>query len=517
MVVAPSGELTYVNQAWEDQFGKGSGRGLDWQSFIHPHDLDRCWTEFERASRDGDLFRVEYRMRGKEGDYRWYLGHARSMRDEDGKILQWYATCIDIDEQKRTVEQERLLGEFGAILGSSLDIELTLARLVGLCVPDFADWAIIDILDEKNNPRRVEVAYRDPHDRELAARVKNTVPIGDRAEHPPSAALFFGKTVLIEDRASERLAAHSSSSAHLKTIEEVDPIALITVPLISEGKTAGALSLMTDARSKRRYRQADLNWARELARHASNALENATLFRRAQEAIRARDEFLSIASHELKTPLTTMKLQTQVTRRILETEGPAVAFEPEKMKRFLEHTHRSIDRVSRLVDDMLDVSRIATGKLTLHPEAANLGQIAREVLDRLGPVFAQTKCRIVTRIEDLVHGNWDAFRIEQVITNLLTNAARYGDGSDIEIDVKKTESFAIITVRDYGRGIAPDDQERIFQRFERAAVSSGISGMGLGLFIVREIVQMHGGTIQVESALGEGARFTISLPTSVTR
>ncbi|WP_224366774.1 sensor histidine kinase [Hyalangium versicolor] len=228
-----------------------------------------------------------------------------------------------------------------------------------------------------------------------------------------------------------------------------------------------------------------------------------------EEAVRARDEFLSLASHELKTPLTSLMLQTQLVQRRLERNEPLAR---EAVGRQLDQTARQTQRLARLVNDMLDISRISAGKLALEWETFDLDIFAREVVTKLGPQMSEARCDVSIQSMGAVVGTWDRYRLEQVLTNLLTNAARYGAGEPVEVSVGQREREAVLRVRDHGRGIDPADHERIFRKFERAVDAHEVSGLGLGLFIVREIVEMHGGAIQVESALGQGATFVVVLP-----
>ncbi len=251
-----------------------------------------------------------------------------------------------------------------------------------------------------------------------------------------------------------------------------------------------------------------------LAAQAAISLDNASLYDNAQRAIQIRDEFLSIASHELKTPLTSIQLQTQVTKRRL-SKGDASALSPDAMMKLIEQTDRQTARLARLVDDMLDVSRINAGRFTLYTERHDLATLIRETVDRFELLISQAGSRVELDAPKPVMCKVDRFRLEQVVGNLLTNAARYGEAGPIEVTVRsETGGFAEVAVRDHGPGIAVDDQARIFERFERATPTSGGSGLGLGLYIAREIVQGHGGTIRVESEPGRGATFIIRIPTS---
>jgi len=230
-----------------------------------------------------------------------------------------------------------------------------------------------------------------------------------------------------------------------------------------------------------------------------------------QEAIRARDEFLSIASHELKTPLTSLKIQAQLRQRSL-AKGDLREFQPEALAPSLESDNRQIERLTRLIDDMLDISRINTGKLSLQLERFDLCELAKDVLNRFAGQFEASGCAADFEASSPAWGNWDRFRIEQAFTNLLTNATRYGHGKPIHIRVRSEGGWAFLSVQDEGIGIPPQDQERIFQRFERAAPPTEHRGLGLGLYIVREILAMHGGSVRVASELGQGAEFTLGLP-----
>lgn len=229
-------------------------------------------------------------------------------------------------------------------------------------------------------------------------------------------------------------------------------------------------------------------------------------------AIRTRDEFLSIASHELKTPLTTIKLQVQLVLRTMKKMNSLQENERAKFSGMMNQAEKSVDRLTRLVDDMLDISRISRGKLTLQMEEFNLSEMIQDVVERLGNLLAEANCEVQIKKVDDVVGTWDKFRIEQVVTNLLTNAARYGSGHPIEVKVSKEQGSAKICVKDFGIGIASEDKEKIFQRFERASHVNEIKGLGLGLYIVKEILNMHQGSIEVESELGKGSEFIVRLP-----
>lgn len=231
-----------------------------------------------------------------------------------------------------------------------------------------------------------------------------------------------------------------------------------------------------------------------------------------RQAIAARDEFLSIASHELKTPITSLKLQAQLQQRRFDRNDASLVTR-KSVGKLLDTTNRSVDRLSRLVDDMLDISRITHGKLHLEFEEIDLSFLVREVVDRFDEALRNAGCRYRVITDCAVTGKWDRYRLEQVITNLITNVMKYSAGKPVEISVTSDDSAsAVISVRDEGDGISKENLERVFQRFERAVSPSTISGLGLGLYISRQIVTAHKGKIWAESELGKGATFFVRLP-----
>lgn len=232
---------------------------------------------------------------------------------------------------------------------------------------------------------------------------------------------------------------------------------------------------------------------------------------RLQESLKIRDEFLSVASHELKTPLTSMKLQVQSRIHRLK-KGEYSYFDQDRLTAIFQKDTQHLNRINRLVDDMLDISRITSGKLLIRREAFDLREVAREILDRHMSEVQQSKSEVTLNYDGPVNGHWDRFRIEQVITNLLINAVKYGAQKAITISVKQDDQNAILVVQDNGIGIAKENQLKIFERFERAISASEISGLGLGLYIAKEIIEMHGGKIIVESELGKGSTFIVTLP-----
>ncbi|HEX7867499.1 MAG TPA: hybrid sensor histidine kinase/response regulator [Variovorax sp.] len=231
-----------------------------------------------------------------------------------------------------------------------------------------------------------------------------------------------------------------------------------------------------------------------------------------EHAVRMRDDFMSMVSHELRTPLNTLYLEAQL-RQLHLSKGKLESFAPERLPAMIERDQRQIRNMVRLIDDMLDVTRMRRDALSIKPQPVDLAALAQAVVENLRHQAEAAGSVISLAAPAELRGAWDEFRIEEVLTNLLTNALRYGGGKPVEMVVQQVGNTAQVAVRDQGIGIAQEDQGRIFEQFERTDVSrKHAAGLGLGLYITRKIVDLHGGQIGVESAPGEGSRFVVDLP-----
>jgi signal transduction histidine kinase len=231
-----------------------------------------------------------------------------------------------------------------------------------------------------------------------------------------------------------------------------------------------------------------------------------------EEAVRVRQDFLSIAGHELKTPLTSVLLNLHAVENSLR-EGARV--DEARLRGRWQALSRQIGRLAGLVDQLLDVSRISAGKMVLSPERIDLGDMVREVVDRFAPPAAEART-IHVHVTGAIMGSWDRLRLEQILTNLLSNAVKYGGGKPITVEVGLTgpepDAEIWFAVRDRGIGMGAEDLGRVFGRFERAASTRNYGGLGLGLWIVRQVVDAMGGSISAESDPGRGSTFTVRLP-----
>jgi signal transduction histidine kinase len=234
-----------------------------------------------------------------------------------------------------------------------------------------------------------------------------------------------------------------------------------------------------------------------------------------RRAIAVREEFLSIASHELKTPVTSLRLQLQMAERQIKP-GTEDISSAERLRRHITLSVYQVERLTRLIGDLLDVTKIQAGQMDCHFEEYDVTDMIHEVLERLSEQLQDVHCGVEVNVDKPVRVRWDRSRMEQVLVNLVTNAVKYAPGKPISIEASQHGEHVILAVRDQGPGIPIEGQERIFKRFERAVSSRNISGLGLGLFIVREIVTQHGGKVHVDSRPGHGACFVVDMPQRVT-
>jgi two-component system, OmpR family, sensor kinase len=234
----------------------------------------------------------------------------------------------------------------------------------------------------------------------------------------------------------------------------------------------------------------------------------------AERTMNMQDDFLSIAAHELRTPITPISMQLQLIKRVITSvnENQMLGTMKEKLLRITHNSNKELDRLSNLIDELLDVSRISAGRLLLNLEEINLSEIVQVLVNRHQIAAHNAGINLQLKLEPEVIGLWDSTRLESLVENLITNAIKYGDGKPVEVKLETREKNVVLTVKDYGIGISKEDQHRIFKKFERAASVKDYAGLGLGLYISSEIVKAHGGSIKLESAPQRGSTFLVELP-----
>ncbi|HSO00773.1 MAG TPA: ATP-binding protein [Candidatus Nanopelagicales bacterium] len=426
----------------------------------------------------------------------------RQQRDEMARVEE--------ERRCRAERQRRFLADVGVELMSSLDYRVTLDAVAHLAVPLLADWCSVYLQSAGGAIECVSTAHVDPVREKYARKLAAMYPVHPDAPVGVGRVLRTGEPEFVREIPPELLASSARDEDHRRILEQLGLRSYLCVPLEGRERILGAIILVS-AESGHRYADEELALAEELARRAALAIENAMLYREAKEAIRLRDEFLSIASHELKTPLTPLRLQIQTASRLARS-GQLPTYPPDQIQRLFASAERQIHRLQSFVEDLLEVSRIDTRRFALHPSACDLGKVARDVTGQLSKELAARGCSVEVDVQGDLLGVWDRPRLEQVVASLLTNAMKYGAGGAVQVGARPEGDRLVLWVRDDGVGIPEGDQERIFGRFERAASADHFGGLGIGLYICRQIVEMHGGVITVESKPGAGATFKVSLP-----
>jgi PAS domain S-box-containing protein len=446
----------------------------------------------------------------KDGTRFPVLSDVTIFKDERGEVLYRAANVQDITERKRAAEVERFLGDATTMLASSLDYELTLESLARLAVPYVADFCLVHMLEDDGTIRRMIVAHQDP-EREAAWReMQRRFPLDLNTPHTIAKVLRTGQPELFSDISDEMWQAVIRDPAEIRMLREFDIRAAMIMPLVARGRTIGALTFIS-SESARRYGEDDFALAKELARRAALAIDNARLYRRAQEANRAKDEFLATLSHELRTPL------TPIIGWVHMMSGGQLA--TADIAHGLSVISNNSQSLAHLINDLLDMSAILSGKMRIDTLPVSLNSVVTEAIETVRPRAAKQNIRIELAPTDgadnaLVSG--DRTRLVQVFWNLLTNAVKFSpDGSRVRVACEIAGDSARIHVEDEGEGISKEFLPYVFERFRQQDMSTTKmhGGLGIGLALVKSFVEAHGGTVAAASpGEGRGSRFTVSLP-----
>jgi PAS domain S-box-containing protein len=441
--------------------------------------------------------------------------------DDKGTLMGVVLVFRDVSAQKMESDRRDFLTEASPALATVLDVRRTLSTLAHLAVPRLADWCAVDVVGvDGSSTEQIAVAHVDPAKVAMAEELGKRYPPSPDAKTGAANVIRTGQSEIYPEISDDMVAAGAVDAEHLRLLRDLRLRSAMTVPLKARGRVLGAMTFVF-AESERRYTTDDLHFAEELARRAATAVDNAQLYeseqnarRNADLASRAKDDFLATVSHELRTPLNAMLGWTRMLR------GGALS--PEKQQRALETIERSAVTQAQLIEDLLDVSRIISGKLRLDVQSVEIGHIVEHAIDALRIASDARNVRVVTALDDNagpIMG--DPHRLQQVVWNLLSNAIKFTPkGGRIHLAVERVDSSLKLSVTDNGRGIAPDFLPHVFERFRQAdgATTRAFGGLGLGLAISRHIVELHGGNIEVTSkGEGQGSTFTVTLPVSPIR
>jgi PAS domain S-box-containing protein len=452
-VAESDGNIIYINRRWANYLAMTLEQveGDGWMMRVHPHDLLQVQDAWQTAIRTGMPYETEFRMQDGTGEtYRWFLARAYPVRDDTGEIIKWFGTSTDINEQKRTEE---------ALRQSQAQVQALLAStIIGI----FIAGKGAEIIDANDTFLRMIGYSRDD--------------------------LQDGRLNCMHMTAPEYIAIAEQSDAQLKCFACLTPYEKEYI-----GKDGNRVPVVVGG----------VMTQQDPFQAICFVLDNS-----ARKALEQRkDTFISMASHELRTPLTALKIQMQLLRRRLEKQGHL------QVVTAFANVEKPIEQLERLIGELLDVSKMQAGKVEYLQESMDLNMIVEGVAATMQEIYPTHTIIVHPTYPLTILG--DKGRLEQVIINLLSNAIKYSpDAKKVEMALRATSETAIISVRDYGVGISQEQRQKIFERFYRVAgpKKGAALGLGIGLYIVDEIVKQHQGTISVESTLGIGSTFYVTLP-----
>jgi PAS domain S-box-containing protein len=553
-VAGTTGQLLEANPALQRLLGytEEELRAASFIQFMHPDDIAAELALFrELVSGQRNHYEIEERFRHQDGHLVWAHMTVSLVRDAQGrpqfaigmgeditprKEAEATIARLHADLEQRVVERTaqltaanrdladevirrtwaesglRFLAGASETLASSLDYQATLTSAAYLVVPALADWCVIDMIGDDRAIRYRASAHADSAKGDFLRRLGERYAPDQHTLAPILNVLQTRQPVLAPVVTAAEAEAFARDAEQFAELQTLGIASVMLVPLLVGERTIGVMTLVSSA-PERQYSTADLALAEDFGRRVAVAIDNARLYQEARVALAARDEFLSVAAHELKTPITNMRGFTELLlRQFVREDGP----DPQRARRALGALDRESQRLSRLVTQLLDVSRIEAGQLALERTVTNVTRLVEEVA--AGARLMTNRHEIAVLGDQDVLASVDPLRLEQVLSNLVSNAIKYSPaGGPIEFTVTRSAPEQIaIAVQDQGIGILPADRERIFTRFYRADPSDRVAGMGLGLYISQQIVTMHEGHIEVSEAPAGGTRFTITLPTGIT-
>jgi PAS domain S-box-containing protein len=509
----PDGIVLSWNRSAERMFGYSAEEAIGKSiRLIVPDDRQSEEDEVLRKMRRGEAIdHFETVRQHKDGTPVRISLTVSPIRDEQGRIVGASKIARDITERERAAERAAFLAQTGKVVGGSLDYEATLTAVANLAVPAIADWCAVDIIGENGAIERLAVAHVDPTKTELARTIR------DRYEDPRSPysiqhVIRTGEPAMISQITDDMIvAAAKGDQERIEMVRSLGLVSYVCVPLVAHGRTLGALTFAS-AESGRRYDEDDRAFAQEVADRAALAVDNARAYKEAQVASRLKDEFLATLSHELRTPLNAILGYARLLN-----SGMMAA---DKQPNALATVERNATALAQMVEDVLDVSRIISGKIRLNIQPVDVPSVVRNAVNTIMPAADAKQIRIQTIVDPVaapVAGDPD--RLQQVAWNLVSNAVKFTPKhGQVQVRVERINSSVEIVVSDTGIGLKPEFVPHLFERFRQGdgGITRENPGLGLGLAIARHLVELHGGSVYATSAgEGQGATFRVRLPVMI--
>jgi signal transduction histidine kinase len=509
VVVCRDGAVRFANAAAEALFGTPRAE-LIGRPFGYPMLVGET-TEVDVVRKGGSPLVVELRVVESEwdGEFACIISlrdiTSRKRAEEDARRLIRARAARSAAEV--AARRFRFLAEATAVLSSSLEYERTMAALARLCVVEIADWALVYMVDESGAVHRLDVAHRDPDKLGLVRELRDS-PISARGPHPVLEVLETGRPVLARQVGPAELERIAEGPRHLAMLRAIGVTSYMIVPLIARGRSLGAIGLVC-ADPSRSFDEQDLALAEGLASRAALAVDNARLYREAQEATQAKTDLLAVISHDLRTPLNSIIGYAE----LLTMGVPEPLSGPTRER--VERMRAGAQQLLHLINQLLTLSRLDAGREQVHYEEVDLPELAREVGVVMEPLAAER--RIEFRL-DLPPGplplSTDGGKVRQILMNLTANAVKFTEQGEVVLRARTSRAWVVMEIRDTGPGIAPEHLDQIFEPFWQVSAPERPrdGGTGLGLSVVHRLVTLLGGEIDVESELGSGSTFTVRLP-----
>jgi PAS domain S-box-containing protein len=516
----------FVNRAYELWFGRQTSevQGKHMRDLLGAPAYEMVRPYLDEALR-GRRVSYEMELPYAEGGARYINATYEPQLGEAGEVEGIVSMVADLSVQKRMADAQQalyrelreaerrvaFLAEASAVLSSSLDYEATVRNVARLIVPNLADWCSIHLLEDDGSLRELALTFADPEKGRWAESVPKR-PFHMEAPKGIPRVLRTGEPELYPEVDDAALVEVARDEEELAVLRQAAIKSAVIVPLSMSGRARGTLTLLM-SESGRRYAEPDLRLAEDLARRVALAVDNARLYKEAQEADKRKDEFLAMLAHELRNPLAPIRSAVRVLREHAKDDA--------RVARQSDMIDRQATHMARLLDDLLETARITRGKIELRKEATDVRDVARRSVDALRATLEERGLDIAIELDhNPVVIEADPARVEQILVNLLSNAAKYtepGGRVAVSVAAEATHPGAVIRVRDTGIGLAKDMWSRVFEPFVQAdrPLDRSQGGLGIGLTLVKKLCELHGGSVSIHSeGVGRGTEVTVHLPAS---
>lgn len=490
-----------------------------WVNYKHlalKHGLHACWSS-PIISKEGRVL----------GTFALYFPDVRKPNDFEIQVVKDItsaaALCIEhirlMEIEKKHLQKMDLLAEARRVLSSTMEYEDVLRQIPNLVVEHhWAAWSFICLRNDDGIFRTISIGANPvvkEYLRDSILEFDLTGSIGISKAIKENHAFFEN---LNAEQLKKMLPMFEVTNPKRLLVEKLihlDLQSYIAIPLEVRGQVIGGFLLASND-PKKLYNKSDLDFMTEIGRSCAVAIDNSLLYRETKRSVKAREEFISIASHELRTPLTSLKMRIDLLSLLME-RGKIPKEVHDMLEPIISELKPDVVKFTKLIELLLDFSKHGSSELHLNIENCDLSKIINEEVTRLRPEFASHKTELVAKIQEKILGDCDQVRVQQVVANLLNNALKFGNGKTVTLTVTGSESHIHIEVMDKGIGISQADVSRIFKPFERAVSDKHFGGLGLGLYITKQIIERHKGRIAVESKPGEGTTFLVTLPLLASR